>query len=508
MLNIPFKNSILSWVIKKRIHQIELFKKYPIDAQKAVFWKLIKSAKQTKFGKDHGFKDIDSYEDFKNQVPIRPYEDFYIYIEMLRKGKEDILWPGKTKWFAKSSGTTNAKSKYIPITIEALEDSHYKAGKDMLCLYCSNHENSNIFNGKGLMLGGSQEKNSIYNFTDGDLSAILIDNFPFWVRMHRVPDSETALMGEWEDKIEKISDQAMNEDITNITGVPSWMLLLLNKIIEKKGVDNLIEVWPNLELYIHGGVNFAPYKNKFETIIPSKKMNYLEVYNASEGMFAIQDQNDSKEMLLMLDYGIFYEFIPMETFFKNQKVIDLSEVELNKDYAIIISTNTGLWRYIIGDTVKFTSINPYRITIVGRTKSFINAFGEELVVENAETALEKISKRYNAIINEYTAYPVFKDSKNAYHEWLIEFSKPPLDIDNFQVDLDVELQNLNSDYEAKRNKNLLLSNLKIKTMEKGTFYNWLKENNRLGGQNKIRRLSNDDIIAKQILCVSAKFSTK
>lgn len=508
MLNISFKNSILSWIIKKRMHQIELFMRYPHKVQEDVFSNLIAKGKYSKFGNDHHFAEIKSYQDFVYRVPVRSYEEIYSYVKLLRNGEKDILWPGQINWFAKSSGTTNSQSKFIPITKESLDECHYKAGKDMLSIYCNNFKESKIFEGKGLMLGGSQEKNNIYNFTDGDLSAILIDNFPFWVKMQRIPDRETALMDKWEDKLQLIYKQAVKENITSITGVPSWMLLLLKKIKEKEGLNHLKEIWPNLELYIHGGVNFSPYQKQFEDLIPSRDMNYLEVYNASEGFFGIQDQIKSKEMLLMLDYGVFYEFIPMDTFFTNKKTVMLVDVEEEKDYAVVISTNSGLWRYLIGDTVRFTCLNPYRIKIVGRTKSFINAFGEELVVGNAEEGLRRACEIHNATIDEYTVYPVFNQDGTAYHEWLIEFYKMPENIKEFQCNLDLELKKLNSDYKAKREGDLLLKLLNIKVMEKGTFYRWLAKNNRLGGQNKVIRLSNDDKIGKELLSIHPKFSTK
>ena len=498
---IPFKNSFLSWMIKKRIHQIELFLKYPFAVQDELLLNLIGRAKNTEFGKAHGFNSIKSYEEFKNSVEVKTYEEFYPYIKKLREEGENILWPGKIKWFAKSSGTTNAKSKYIPITEEALEECHFKAGKDMLSIYCNNNLETTFFDGMGLILGGSQSQNPLKKYTDGDLSAILIDNLPFWVNMHRTPDLTTALMPKWEEKLEKIIALSVKEDVSNLTGVPSWMLILLNKILEKTGADNIMEVWPNLELYMHGGMNFSPYKEQFQKIIPNPKMNYIECYTASEGYFAIQDQTHSDEMLLMLDNGIFYEFIAMEDF-KNssRKAIGLNEVELYKTYAIVISTNAGLWRYLIGDTIAFTSLKPFRIKIIGRTKSFINAFGEELVVENAENALKHACRKTQTTIKEFTVAPLYINQKTSgAHQWLIEFEKQPKDLDIFTKEIDNFLQTINSDYQTKRTNDLILKMPKIEMLKSGTFYKWLGDKGKLGGQNKVPRLSNNREIVEEIL---------
>ena len=503
-MKIPFKNSILSWGLKKRIHQMDLFLKYPIAVQKDLLLNLIEKAKDTEFGKENSFASIKSYGEFCKNVDIKNYEEFYPYIKKLRNGGKNILWPGKINWFAKSSGTTNAESKYIPISREALEDCHFKAGKDMLSIYCNNNPKTSIFDGKGLMLGGSQ--NTIHDYIDGDLSAILLDNFPFWVNMHRTPDLETALLARWEEKLERIVSQAVNESVTNLTGASSWMLIVLNKILEKTGAKNILEVWPNLELYMHGGMNFAPYKEQFKKLIPTTKMNYMECYNASEGFFAIQDQPHSDEMLLMLDYGIFYEFIPMEDFKNGSRdAICLEKVKLDKAYAIVISTNTGLWRYLIGDTIKFTSISPFRIKIVGRTKSFINAFGEELVIENAENAIQEACKKSNATIKEFTAAPLYINEENSgSHQWLVEFEQQPNDLNIFTKELDSFLQKINSDYKAKRTNDLILKLPKVQEVEKGTFYNWLKKKGKLGGQNKVPRLSNNRELIQEILALTKK----
>lgn len=495
--------------MRKRIKNIKKFVDNPIQVQKSVFNYLIKKGIKTKFGEDHQFNKITNYITFKNQIPIRTYEDFDHYITKIRKGGEDILWPGKINWFAKSSGTTNNKSKFIPVTKESLEDCHFKAGKDMLSIYENNFPKINIYNGKGIMLGGSMTKSKNRKFKDGDLSAILLDEFPFWVNYHRVPDINTALMEEWDEKLDAIAKQAINENITNLTGVPSWMLILLKRILQLSGKNNILELWPNLELYMHGGMNFEPYRQQFEEIIPSDKMNYLEGYNASEGFFGIQDKNPSEGILLMLDYGVFYEFIPMYKY-RNGKTdaINLSEVELNRDYALIITTNGGLWRYVIGDVIKFTSLFPFRIKITGRTESYVNAFGEELMVHNTDTAISNTCKKFKCSIIDYTVAPIFITKKSGGHQWFIEFANKPRNLNLFMKEIDWQIQQLNSDYEAKRNKNLILREPELVVIENNEFYIWLKNNRKLGGQNKIPRLSNNREIAEKILYIKKKFSTK
>ena len=496
-MKFPFKNSFLSWLMRQRIHQIDFFRNHPIKVQKEVFDNLITKAKGTSFGIDHNFKNIKSYYEFKNQVPLRSYEELYPYIDRQKKGEKNVLWPGKVQCFAKSSGTTNDRSKYIPMSEESLKECHYKGGKDMLSLYCTNFPDTNIFNGKGLMLGGSL--NNVSGFIEGDLSAILIKNFPFWVNMHRSPDLETSLLKEWNRKLDLITNQAIKQNITNITGVCSWVLVLLHKIIEKSGANNITEVWPNLELYMHGGVNFGPYKNQFSHMIPSSDMNYLEGYNASEGFFGIQDQKNEKDLLLMLDYGIFYEFISLSNFNKGERnTVSLRDIELGEIYVIVISTNAGLWRYIIGDTIRFTCLNPFRIKIVGRTQSYINAVGEELMVENTDQALRLASEKHQCMISDYIVSAVFVERAVAYHKWIIEFSKKPDSLEDFKLDLDTNLKLLNSDYESKRNNNFVLLPPEIVEAKSGLFYDWLEKNNRLGGQYKVPRLDNSTEIFKEI----------
>ena len=493
-------NSFASWVLKQRIHQIELFLKYPNEVQEELLMQLIQSSKNTVLGKEYDYASINSYVKFAERIPISTYEDLQPLIERTRKGEQNVFWEEPIKWFAKSSGTTNAKSKFIPVSNKALEDCHYKGSKDLLCLYLNNNEDSELFLGKSLRLGGSSQ---IYEDNDtffGDLSAILIENMPIWAEFSSTPSSKISLMSEWEIKIAAIINETKNENVTSFAGVPSWMLVLMNKMLEETGKGNLLELWPNLEVYFHGGVNFEPYREQYKKIIPKKDFKYYEIYNASEGFFAIQDLNDSNDLLLMLDYGIFYEFIPMDTFgTPNQKVIRLADVELFKNYAVVITTNSGLWRYLIGDTVRFTSLDPYRIRVTGRTKHHINVFGEELMVENTDQAIAKACKMTQTEVVDYTVAPVFMEGKEkGAHEWMIEFKKNPTDISVFQKALDEAIQSLNSDYEAKRYNNMTLNPLVINVARKNLFYDWLKDRDKLGGQHKIPRLSNQRDYLEQL----------
>ena len=494
-------NSVVSWFLKKRIHQIELFLKYPIDVQYEVLDKLLQDAKNTKVGKKYQFDKITDYSSFVKSIPLQFYEDAAPLIEQTRKGEQNIFWHSKIKWFAKSSGTTNAKSKFIPVSEEALEDCHYKAVKDMLCLYVNNNEDAKMFSGKNLRLGGSSETYENNGTYFGDLSAIIIENLPLWADYSSAPKQETALLSDWEIKMDRIINETIHEDITSLAGVPSWMLVLLNKVLEVTQKDNILEVWPNLEVYFHGGINFSPYRKQFQKLIPKTDFKYYETYNASEGFFAIQDRNYSNEMLLMLDYGIFYEFIDMNEFDgKNSPTIPLEKVKLHTNYALVITTNAGLWRYIIGDTIQFTSLTPFRIKVTGRTKHFINAFGEELIIDNAEKALKLACEKTNAEILEYTAAPIFMDdTKKGAHQWLIEFSKAPKDLAFFTEVLDSSLKEINSDYEAKRYLNMTLNLPKVTIAKKGLFYKWLKNKNKLGGQHKIPRLCNNRKIMEELL---------
>jgi GH3 auxin-responsive promoter len=497
----PLVNSVASWFLKKRFHQIDLFLKYPNEVQNELLLSLIDIAKDTQLGKQYDFASIQNYKAFSERVPVRSYEDYQPFIERSRLGEDNIFWPTPIKWFAKSSGTTNAKSKFIPVSTESLEDCHYAAGKDLLCMYLNNNEDSQMFVGKSLRLGGSKELYKENGTAFGDLSAILIDNMPFWAEFSSTPSSKVSLMSNWEHKMQAIVDETINENVTSLTGVPSWMLVLLNNVLETTGKKNLLEVWPNLEVYFHGGVSFTPYVDQYKSILPKKDFKYYEIYNASEGFFAIQDKNDSSELLLMLDYGIFYEFIPMDNYNTPQeKVIPLSEVEKGVNYAIVITTNAGLWRYKIGDTVRFTSLSPYRIKISGRTKHHINVFGEELIIENAEDALKLVCKKAKAEIVDYTAAPIFMQGKEkGAHEWLIEFRTPPKDLNYFNELFDNALKSLNSDYEAKRYNNMTLNKPKINMARPQLFYDWLKEKNKLGGQHKIPRLSNSRDYLEELL---------
>ncbi|MFP4090229.1 MAG: GH3 auxin-responsive promoter family protein [Cyclobacteriaceae bacterium] len=497
-------NSVMTWLMKKRIHDIELFIKYPHEVQKEVLHNLVHTAEDTVYGKKYGFSGIKNFRQFQQQLPVVSYELLFPYIERIMKGEQQVLWPSKIKWFAKSSGTTNAKSKFIPVSQEALDDCHFKGGKDMISIYVNNYPETRMFTGKNLAIGGSQQINQLDKNSDsysGDVSAVIMKNLPFWAQLSRTPKLEIALMENWEEKIEKIARSTMDENITSMAGVPTWTVFLLQRIMEIKNAKNILEVWPNLELFIHGAVSFTPYRNLFKQLIPSDKMHYLETYNASEGFFGIQDQKNSDEMLLMLDYGIFYEFIPAEEFDSEYpKTLDLSEVEVGKNYAVVISTNAGLWRYKIGDTIKFTSLEPFRFKISGRTKHFLNAFGEELIIENAERGLSIACEKTGALIDDFTAAPRYiGDGQKGCHEWIIEFSKAPADLDRFTDELDQALRSINSDYDAKRTKDIAVTRPVIHQVEPGTFYRWMKKRGKLGGQNKVPRLSNQREFVEDIL---------
>jgi hypothetical protein len=484
---------------------MELFIKYPQEVQNELLRNLISKAKNTEVGKAYNFAGIKSYTDFAARVPVQNYEDYQENIERSRGGENNIFWPTPIKWFAKSSGTTNAKSKFIPVSEDSLTDCHYAAGKDMLCMYLNNNPQSQMFTGKSLRLGGSKEIYKDKGTSYGDLSAILIDNMPFWAEFSSTPSNEVSLMHDWEVKMQAIVDETIKEKVTSLAGVPSWMLVLLNNVLETTGKGNLFEVWPALEVYFHGGVSFDPYALQYQKILPSENFRYYEIYNASEGFFACQDSNDSKNLLLLLDYGIFYEFIPMDNYgTPKQKIIPLSEVETGKNYAVVITTNAGLWRYKVGDTVRFTSIDPYRIKVSGRTKHHINVFGEELIIENAENALKKASLLTNCEIVDYTVAPVFMEGKEkGSHEWIIEFKTPPNEIEKFKIELDQALQEVNSDYEAKRYNNMTLNMPVIHKARHKLFYDWLKKNDKLGGQHKIPRLSNSRKYVEELLEMEA-----
>lgn len=498
----PF-NSIFSWVIKKRKKAIDEFIQHPIEAQNKVFNELISKGKHTEFGTEHHFNEITNFNSFTKNIPLRFYEDFTTYINKAIEGKENILWPGKTQWFSKSSGTTNSKSKLIPVTLDAIEECHYKGGKDLLGIYYNNHETAQLFTGKHLILGGNTSVNKLNEKSYfGDLSAIVVKNLPFWAEIRRTPSKKIALMSNWDEKIDKMARAVIKQDVRILAGVPSWMLVLLNKVLEISGKKNIGEVWPKLEFYMHGGVNFEPYKEQFKKLI-GQDINYYQTYNASEGFFGLQNEKGADDMLLMLNYGIFYEFIPMDNFEGvNSKTIELKDVEVGKNYALVISTNAGLWRYILGDTVKFTSTFPFKIQVSGRTKHFINAFGEELIIDNTDKALATALAKTNSSVAEYTAAPIYLEGNNSgAHQWLIEFEKAPKNMEEFNEILDEELKKLNSDYEAKRFNDMILKSPQINVLPKGTFHNWLEKKGKLGGQNKIPRLSNNRDVVEEILGV-------
>ena len=482
---------------------MELFMKYPHEVQNELLRELLKKAQETETGIHYNFKEITNYNDFRKNIPLSTYESIAPQIERCRNGVQNIFWPTPIKWFAKSSGTTNAKSKFIPVSDEALEDCHYKAGKDMLSLYFNNNPDSKLLSGKCLRLGGSHELYNENNSYFGDLSAIIIQNMPFWAELSSTPSHKTSLMSEWEIKMEAIVKETINEKVTSLAGVPSWMLILLQRVLKKTNGLTISDVWPEAEVYFHGGVSFKPYKELYQNLFPKTDFKFYEIYNASEGFFAIQDRNGTEDLLLMLDYGIFYEFIAFQTNMINEETdaIPLSEVKLNTNYELVITTNTGLWRYRIGDTVRFTSLNPYRIQVTGRTKHHINAFGEELIIDNAERAISTASKLTSSVVSNYTAAPIFmKNNSKGAHEWIIEFEIEPEDIHLFSKLLDENLQKHNSDYEAKRNSSL--EKLHLHKAKSGLFYKWLSIKKKLGGQHKIPRLSNSREILDELLKIN------
>lgn len=484
-----------------RRKKIELYNTQAEALQEQVFRKLIKSAAHTEWGTKYDYAHIQSYTDFQ-RVPIQTYEDIKGDVDRMRHGEKDILWPGQVKWYAKSSGTTNDKSKFIPVSPDGLKNIHYMGGKDAVSLYLGINPDSKFFSGKGLILGGSHSPN--YNLKDslvGDLSAILIQNINPLVNLIRVPSKEIALLSEFEEKVERIADTTINQNVTNLSGVPSWMLAVIKRILEKTGAKHLNEVWPNLEVFFHGGVCFTPYREQYKQIITSDKMHYMETYNASEGFFGLQNDLTDPAMLLMIDYDVFYEFIPLEEIDSpHPNIVPLTGVEVGKNYAIVISTSCGLWRYILGDTVKFTQKDPYKFIISGRTKHFINAFGEELMVDNAEKGLARACAATGAQVLEYSAAPVFMDANaKCRHQWLIEFSTMPDSVEHFRHVLDTSLQEINSDYEAKRHKDITLQELELIVARPNLFHDWLKEKGKLGGQHKVPRLSNNRDYIEEML---------
>ncbi|MEY4629259.1 MAG: hypothetical protein RLZZ595_1585 [Bacteroidota bacterium] len=491
----------ISTLARLRSWRIDAWMQHPISAQREVLQDLVTAGQYTEFGRKYEFSKLFNTKTFKQAVPIHEYDHLKPYVERIMAGEQNILWNTPINWFAKSSGTTSDKSKFIPVSQESLVDGHYKAAKDILSLYYMHHPESDLLTGKGLVIGGSHTVSSLHEEAFfGDLSAVLMQNTPFWGNWIRTPELKIALMDEWENKIEMLATTTMQENVTSVSGVPTWTLVLFQRILELTGKQNMKEVWPSLELYMHGGVSFHPYKEQFKKLI-GEDIQYLEMYNASEGFFAAQDMSNNEGMLLFLDHGIFYEFMPMEEYGKEDpQTIGLKDVELGKLYAPVISTNGGLWRYMIGDTISFTSLQPYRIKVSGRVKLFINAFGEELIIENAEKAMAEACKETEAIVTDYTAGPVyFSDNGNGAHEWLVEFEKAPSDMQKFTSILDEALKKQNSDYEAKRYKGIALREPIVKALPNGHFNKWLKHKNKLGGQHKVPRLSNDRIILEEIL---------
>lgn len=485
---------IIQPIFASRRRALDKYQTQAEQLQMQVLHRLVNKAKDTEWGRNHGFASVSSYEDFAKTSDVNTYEELKLAIDRMRQGESDILWPGKVRWYAKSSGTTNDKSKFIPVSKDGLKDTHYAGGRDAVTWYLRNNPQSRIFDGKALILGGSHVPNyNTKNSLVGDLSAILIENINPLVNLVRVPKKSIALLSDFEVKRNLIAQEAIKQNITNLSGVPSWMLSVMTRVLEISGKDNLVDVWPNLEMFFHGGVAFTPYREQYKRLIPSDQMHYMETYNASEGFFGVQDDPTNPSMSLMVDYGVFFEFIPMDEIENpNPKVVPLWGVETGKNYAVVISTSSGLWRYMIGDTVRFTSTNPYKFLITGRTKFFINAFGEELIVDNAEVGLAEACKQTGAEVLEYTAAPVFMDTEGkCRHQWLIEFSRMPNDLAAFSQILDKTLQQVNSDYEAKRYKDITLQTLEIVVARQGLFHDWLASKGKLGGQHKVPRLSNN-----------------
>ncbi len=497
----------ISRLARLRLWKIEHWMQHPEATQYEVFKDLIAAGQYTCFGRKYGFENIFSIKDYKAAVPIHEYEDLKPYIERTMQGEQNLLWNTPINWFAKSSGTTNDKSKYIPISEESLEESHFQGAKDVITLYYNFNPESDLLTGKGLVIGGSHQVNKLNEETQfGDLSAVLMQNTPFWGHWLRTPELSVALLDEWESKIEKLAETTILENVTSISGVPTWTLVLIKRILEITCKKTLKEVWPNLELYIHGGVSFTPYREQFQKLIGGH-IHYLDLYNASEGFFAAQDNPYEEGMLLYLNHGIFYEFLPSEEYGKpNAQTLGLDEVSLDKNYALVISTNGGLWRYLVGDTIQFTSLKPYRIKVTGRVRHFINAFGEEVIVENSDKAIAIACEKTGAIVNDYTAAPIyFSENENGSHEWLIEFENEPADLNNFTYELDNALKTVNSDYEAKRHKDIALHMPVVRSLQKGIFTEWLRTKGKLGGQHKVPRLSNDRRNIEEILALTQQY---
>ncbi|MEI2750931.1 MAG: GH3 auxin-responsive promoter family protein [Ferruginibacter sp.] len=498
----------ISRLARMRLWRIQNWTNHPVAAQREVLQGLVTAAQYTFFGKKYNFSNLFSVKAFKQQVPIHEYDDLRPYILRMMEGEENVLWNSPVNWFAKSSGTTSDKSKFIPVSEESLQENHFQASKDVLTNYYKNFPSSDLLTGKGLVVGGSHQINQLNDDVQyGDLSAVLMQNTPFWGHWLRTPELSVALMDEWESKLEKLAQVTAEENVTSLAGVPTWTLLLLKRILEIKQKTTIKEVWPNLELYINGGVSFVPYREQFEKIIGAP-INYLEIYNASEGFFAAQERPDDNGMTLFTEHGIFYEFMPVEEYGKPHPItVGLNKVEKNKNYALVISTTGGLWRYLVGDTIQFTSVNPYRIIVSGRLKHYMNAFGEEVIVDNSDKAIAIAAQKTGAIVIDYTAAPIyFSDQSNGAHEWLVEFEKEPDSLQQFTQYLDEALKNINSDYEAKRHRDIALSLPRVSILPNGSFTRWLRSKNKIGGQHKVPRLSNERIILEEILAIARNHS--
>jgi len=503
-----FLSPAISKLARMRLWRIENWSNHPVAAQREVLQELVTAGQYTEIGRKYNFSKLFSLREFKKKVPIQEYNDLKPHIERMMNGEENILWNTPVAWFAKSSGTTSDKSKFIPISEESLYDNHFKASKDLLSNYYKNFPSSDLLTGKGLVVGGSHQISKVNDDIQyGDLSAVLMQNSPFWGQWIRTPELSVALLDEWEEKIEKLAQVTAEENVTSLAGVPTWTLLLLKRILQIKGKTTIKEVWPNLELYINGGVSFLPYKDQFEKIIGGK-INYIEIYNASEGFIAAQVSPDDDGMLLFTEHGVFYEFMPVEEYGQEKPLtVGLKNVVIGKNYALVMSTTGGLWRYLIGDTVQFTSLNPYKIKITGRLKHYMNAFGEEVIVDNSDKAIAHAAEKTNAVVNDYTAAPVyFTENSNGAHEWLIEFEQEPDDFNNFITELDNELKNINSDYEAKRHKSIALRLPIVHKLKSGTFTAWLRSKGKLGGQHKVPRLSNERNMLEEILKLTSFYN--
>ena len=497
--------TLIAEYLKLRMNKIQHFMDHPLEVQQELLLQFLQTAARTEIGSKHNFESIKNVSQYKQAVPVKSYEDYQPMIQRVINGEQNVIWPTEISWFAKSSGTTNQKSKFIPVSKESLDTCHFRGSRDIMCLYAHNNPGTKVFSGKSLIMGGSQkihETNSSIQY--GDVSAVMMKNQPMLASLLRTPDLKIALMEDWEEKIERMVEETIQQNITSLGGVPTWTLVLINRILEVTGKSDLMAVWPNLELYMHGGVNFEPYRNTFEGLIGKSNVNYYQIYNASEGFFAYQCENGADDMLLALNNGIYYEFIPQGAFnSQDPDTIGLGEVEIGKNYAIVITTNSGLWRYKVGDTVQFTSVFPFKVKVSGRTKHFINAFGEEVIIENADRAIATACRLTKASVKEYTVAPIyFQNDQKACHQWLIEFEMQPSDTPAFMAELDAALVAVNSDYEAKRKNDMALKAPELVVANPSLFYKWLKNSNRLGGQHKIPRLSNDRKLMDELLQIN------